>query len=665
MKTGASGLPMQRVGTNFQTWATRRMSNPVRSFRVRNWLVAFLIAAPFALSAQVVRVPLGQCVYRLGDNPAWAAADVDPGGWKPYSDYHLTTDAWMMWVRCRAAFDASAIAHPVVVVDSDGFNKRQLFVDGRPADRISTGMPPIWSLAISPEHASPTHTFAVRVVQQELTPGLTPGRPAYLIFGDEPYIQAIIQTNAAKGAWSFLPVFSIYLVIGTSGLFLLGLFFFDRSQKAAFWLGLYCLAVCLPRLNWMGFVLLGENYPLSVESLSFGLTMFESWALVRVCFALAQRRFSPVYWVVFAAWVFIFLGSVLPLLLPARIALPLSLFVQVTCFKPIWFIWTFACTAPFVAFWPWTGLRGRIRIVAGLCAVWAVIEGWFQLQQVVLNRNTWSNQAQDWMSLAIAALVIAIFGYIFHEQRISADERAELRGELTAARQVQMRLLPQVAPAIPTLDYAGICIQARSVGGDYYDFLGLGETRLAVVVADIAGKGIGAALLMANLQATLRSQWLQLASQPEKALVLVNRALFENSEPHAYATLFYAEYDSELRRLRYANCGHLPGLLFHGTDVEKLQAANTVIGLFDVWECSVSETMMAGGDILVLHTDGATETTNDSGEEFGETRLIDAIGKNRNLSARLLAEAIMAEVISFSRGKQHDDLTVVVAKRII
>jgi len=629
---------------------------------VRNWLVAVLITVPCALSAQVVHVPLDQCVYRLGDNPAWSAAEVDPSGWKPYSDYHVTADADVMWVRCRAAFDARAVAQPVVVVSSDEFNKRQLFVDGRPAIRIGTEMPPVYSLAVMPGHASPTRILAVRAIQTELTPGLAPGRPVYLVLGDESSIQAIIQTNAVEGAWRFLPVFSTYLVIGTSGLFLLGLFFFDRSQKAAFWLGLYCVAVCLPRLNWLGFVLLREDYPLSVESLSFGLAMFESWALVRVCFALAQRRFSPVYWVVLAASAFMFLGSALPLLLPAQIALPLSLFVQVTCFKPIWCIWAFACTAPFVAFWPWTGQRGRIRIVAGLCAVWAVIEGWFQLQQVVLNRNTWSNQAQAWMSLAIAALVIAIFGYIFHEQRISAGERAQLRGELTAARQVQMRLLPQIVRAIPTLDYAGVCLQARSVGGDYYDFLGLDKNRLAVVVADIAGKGMGAALLMANLQATLRSQQFRLASNPEEALALVNRALFENSEPHAYATLFYAEYDTELRRLRFANCGHLPGLLFRGTDVEKLQAANTVIGLFDAWECSISETAMVYDDVLVLYTDGATEAMNDSEEEFGEARLIDTIAKNRNLSARLLAETITAELISFGGDKQYDDITIVVAK---
>jgi serine phosphatase RsbU (regulator of sigma subunit)/predicted enzyme related to lactoylglutathione lyase len=234
--------------------------------------------------------------------------------------------------------------------------------------------------------------------------------------------------------------------------------------------------------------------------------------------------------------------------------------------------------------------------------------------------------------------------------------------ELDLAKQVQMRLLPQALRAIPTVDCAGTCLQARAVGGDYYDFLDLGKDRLAFVVADIAGKGMGAALLMANLQATLRSQSARLANCLEEALTLVNRILFENTDPRAYATLFYAEYDSLSRRLRYANCGHLPGLLFRTSAVEKLESANTVIGLFDSWECSLSETAMASGDILVLYTDGVTEAMDDSEEEFGEARLIDTIRENRSLSAQLLAEAIAAQVVRFGHDKRYDDITVVVAK---
>ncbi|HZQ56051.1 MAG TPA: SpoIIE family protein phosphatase [Bryobacteraceae bacterium] len=236
--------------------------------------------------------------------------------------------------------------------------------------------------------------------------------------------------------------------------------------------------------------------------------------------------------------------------------------------------------------------------------------------------------------------------------------------ELDLAKQVQMRLLPHALRAIPTLDCAGTCLQARAVGGDYYDFLELGEDRLACIVGDIAGKGMGAALLMAHLQATLRSQSARLANCPEEALSLVNQTLFRNTDSRAYATLFYAEYDSPSHRLRYANCGHLPGLLFRETAVEKLESANTVIGLFDRWECSLFETTMDQGDILVLYTDGVTEAVNEEDEEFGEARLIDAIWKNRDLTARDLAEAITVEVLGFSRRVQHDDITIVVTKRL-
>jgi serine phosphatase RsbU (regulator of sigma subunit)/predicted enzyme related to lactoylglutathione lyase len=235
--------------------------------------------------------------------------------------------------------------------------------------------------------------------------------------------------------------------------------------------------------------------------------------------------------------------------------------------------------------------------------------------------------------------------------------------ELEIAKQVQARLLPQRLPPTPTLDCAGICVQARAVGGDYYDFLELGKGRLAIVVSDIAGKGIAASLLMANLQAALRSQCAWAADHPEQALALVNRMLFENTESPAYATLFYSEYDTKSGRLRYANCGHPPALLLHKGKVEKLHASNTVVGLFEQWECAVAETAMQDGDVLVLYTDGVTEAFGGSGEEFGEARLIDTLLKSRGLSAHRLAETIVDQVASFCGGQQHDDVTVVVAKK--
>src|SRR5579864_3680656 len=144
-------------------------------------------------------------------------------------------------------------------------------------------------------------------------------------------------------------------------------------------------------------------------------------------------------------------------------------------------------------------------------------------------------------------------------QRLEAERHAAQ--ELEIAKQVQARLFPQTLPVLGTLEYAGVCIQARQVGGDYYDFLDLGRQRLGLVIGDIAGKGIAAALLMANLQANLRSQCAIALDQPEKFLRSVNQLFFENTADSAYATLFFAQYEDQLQRLRYANCGHLAGLL--------------------------------------------------------------------------------------------------------
>ena len=147
------------------------------------------------------------------------------------------------------------------------------------------------------------------------------------------------------------------------------------------------------------------------------------------------------------------------------------------------------------------------------------------------------------------------------------------------AKEVQARLFPQKRPAVESLDYAGLCLQARQVGGDYYDFLDLGPQRLGLVIGDVVGKGIAAALLMANLQANLRSQCAIALDRPQDVLRAVNRLFCENTPDGGFATLFFAEYDEATRRLRYVNCGHLCALLLRGDDeVDRLDATATVLG---------------------------------------------------------------------------------------
>ena len=262
------------------------------------------------------------------------------------------------------------------------------------------------------------------------------------------------------------------------------------------------------------------------------------------------------------------------------------------------------------------------------------------------------------------------FDEVTHEieaQRRAVAEKQEaerrVAQELEIAKQVQARLFPQIQPRLRTLDYTGICVQARQVGGDYYDYIDLGQDRVGLVIGDISGKGIAAALLMANLQANLRGQCATAVDEPGRFLRSVNRLFYENTTDSSYATLFFAEYDDRSRRLRYANCAHLPALLLRtdGT-CERLEPTATVLGIFPEWNCEVAECHIGEGDTLTLYTDGITESFNDAGEDFGERRLIETLTESRALAPQAMVASVVEHVRRFSGREQQDDITLVVAK---
>jgi serine phosphatase RsbU (regulator of sigma subunit)/predicted enzyme related to lactoylglutathione lyase len=256
-------------------------------------------------------------------------------------------------------------------------------------------------------------------------------------------------------------------------------------------------------------------------------------------------------------------------------------------------------------------------------------------------------------------------------QKLESERRAAQ--ELEIAKQVQSRLFPQIHPALKTLEYSGLCLPARQVGGDYFDFLDLGRPhqgqqhqghqQLGLVIGDVSGKGIAAALLMANLQANLRSQSALALDRPELLLQTVNRLFYENTIDSAYASLFFALYDDHEQRLRYANCGHLSGLVLRADGTcQRLDSTGTLLGLFPQWDCSIGECTLFPGDILALYTDGITEAYNDAGDEFGEQALIERLRQHRDLPCQSALTAIAEEVRSFNSREQHDDITLILAK---
>jgi len=282
-----------------------------------------------------------------------------------------------------------------------------------------------------------------------------------------------------------------------------------------------------------------------------------------------------------------------------------------------------------------------------------------------LSEEPYSGEDQRLLASVASQAGMALENFRLAEdiaEKLEAERRAAR--EMEIAKEVQTRLLPQTAPVLQTLECAGRCLQAARVGGDYYDFLELGRDRVALVLADVSGKGVHAALLVANLQAHLRSliQLTRGATALVETLQQVNRVLWKSTAAEHYATLFVGVYDDSTRRLTYVNCGHNPPMLLRaGGSVDRLEATATVIGMFETWECAAREIQLAPGDFLAISSDGVTEAMLGE-EEFGESRFLDRLRQTRLLPLEQVVTAVFTAVQQFSAGHQSDDLTLVVAR---
>ena len=244
-----------------------------------------------------------------------------------------------------------------------------------------------------------------------------------------------------------------------------------------------------------------------------------------------------------------------------------------------------------------------------------------------------------------------------------AESERRRKSELEIAANVQQKLFPSKLRPLRTLDYAAQCVAARSVGGDYYDFLDAGADTVAIVLADVCGKGVPAALLMANLQAWFRSQPPASLEEPVPLLQSVNRHFFGSTEPDRFATLFYGLYNDRTRRLRYANCAHSEPLLLRASGaMERLETTATVIGAFAQWHCGEARVELCPGDLLALYSDGVTEAAGAGNEEFGEGRLLDVLRARHTSSAASTVQAVIDAVGAFSRGPRSDDETVLILR---
>jgi phosphoserine phosphatase RsbU/P len=249
-----------------------------------------------------------------------------------------------------------------------------------------------------------------------------------------------------------------------------------------------------------------------------------------------------------------------------------------------------------------------------------------------------------------------------------AAQKERLNRELEIAREVQERLFPQNLPEIDGLDYYGACRPALGVGGDYYDFLEFESGKFGLAIGDISGKGIGASLMMASLQASLRGQCPHFKDDLAGLLKRLNSLLYEASTSNRYATFFYAQYEPQTKNLIYVNAGHNPPFLIRRTgEVIKLEAGGPVVGMLpsDFVSYEQGEITLAAGDLLVGFTDGISEAMNLNEDEWGEEAMLEELKKVRAEPSAEILEYIVERADEFAGGaKQHDDMTMIVIKMI-
>ena len=301
----------------------------------------------------------------------------------------------------------------------------------------------------------------------------------------------------------------------------------------------------------------------------------------------------------------------------------------------------------------------RSEMVAPIIANTEVI-GAFDLESDELN--SYSDDDLQVLMLLASQVAIIIEKVMLHDQLI---EKKRLEGQLEVARQVQLELLPAKDPQLEGYDISAYNFPTEEVSGDYYDWVKIYDDQIGLVIADVSGKGVPAALLMAFLRASLRAAT-HIGYSPHISMAKVNYLLWESIERHQFVTAFYGILDVTNKTLSYTNAGHNPPLLLDKDgNSEFIERGSLPLGMFRDTRYHEYYLTTKPGDMLVLYTDGVTEARSPEGEEFGRKRLAEAVKKNRNLTARDVISAVQQEVIEWTDGVgAGDDVTFFVIKAL-
>jgi serine phosphatase RsbU (regulator of sigma subunit) len=625
-----------------------------------------LLLAPVAGFAQpFVTISPENCVWHAGDDAAgalhWAAPDFDDSGWKPYALWKLNPDEPRIWIRCHVDLSTlRATAQPAVQLNLE--EAYELFFEGKQSGtfgNMETGnftadVVRTFPLA-APIPVKGESTIALRI-QFRGNPGSQFGltretNEANWVAGDRQQLEDRRNSLAFVHGSRTLPTTIAFFIVGIAGVMMLGLYLSDRSRPAFLFFALVCWALAIRRITEQ---LVSSLYPVPLieDRVLDGFLVAALTCYVFMVYALVRKPVPWFYRCVIGLSMILPMTEVTVAILPAALSLRMvPLLGWNIAFANVLFGVSFF--SPFVAFRPWRHIAGSMRYVAAVLMVWAVsnevyiaflLSRNFSVRSVAPFVNTWWPVVQQARATLMIAAIVVLLVLLFRDQRKTAEERALLAGEMDAAREVQRRLVPSVLPEIAGCLLEAVYLPANEVGGDFYQVLEQADRATLVIVGDVSGKGLKAAMTGALAIGAIRT----LAAEglgPAELLRRLNVQIVEAGN-EGFITCICARLEND--KLAIANAGHLSP---YRNGEEVVVDSGFPLGIVAGAEYGESVMTLVMGDRITLLSDGVLEARGASGELLGFTRMAELTRR----SAAEIADAAQ----SFG---QDDDITVLTLK---
>jgi hypothetical protein len=627
-------------------------------------LISLVCAAPLAVETvveaqSVVTIAPQQCVWHAGDNPAWAASNLDENSWQQFNTWKRQTSTPRFWIRCHADLSAlPPLAHPALEISF--YDAYQVYLNGAPigsAGDIDRGSFDLNAIRIFPvasgQLPSGPSTIALRVGNRVLLTNSGPINGLFasgfqLRLGDASILDALRARAVLTRSAQYFGSAACFGIIGVLAMMLIVLYLYDRSRREFLLLSVTCFSLAAIRLNelataaYLPYPIAACLFVVLVGNITLTATQYPFF------FALANRRPGRFIWALIiincccywpnAVDVFItssspaWLGTVSLMFIRP---LSLSLHIVLTC-------------SVFVAFWPYRQIPRRVRPLAFLSMLWMTADLlWFLAEMTAIPIPGIPNVFQTWgvpllevRAFTTAGVITALLALLFRDQRQLTEERALFAGEIHAARNVQQYLIPAHLPTTPGFTIESEYRPAREVGGDFFQVLPQADGSLLLVIGDVAGKGIEAGMLATLIVGSVRTA-ATFTSDPARILALLNDRLYGRGLVTCLALLINQNGSATL-----VNAGHLPPYL-NGKEMA-IEGA-LPLGAVSRMQFPAMHFILDAGDALMLMTDGVVEAQSSEGELFGFERIASLLRSGTGGST--LADAAQA-------FGQEDDITV-------